>query len=47
MVIHNFYFMRVFALPGEADAPLVVDADAVLSRAVAFESFQAVAGRQH
>jgi hypothetical protein len=31
--------------PGEADAPLVVDADAVLSLAVAVELFETVAGR--
>ena len=47
MVIHNFYVMRVFALPAETNAPLVIDADAVLTRAVAFESFKAVAGWQH
>ena len=36
MVIHNFNVMRVLALPAEADAPLVIDADAVLSSAGAF-----------
>ena len=33
-------------MPAEAEAPLVVDADAVLSRPTAFQGFQAVAGRQ-
>ena len=46
MVVHNLYVVRVFAGPAEADAPLVVDANAVLATAPAFESFQAVAGRE-
>ncbi len=46
MIIHNFNVVRVFALPAEAYPPLVVDADAVLSGATAFQGFQAVAGRQ-
>src|ERR1017187_6608940 len=46
MIIHDFNVVRVFAVPAEANAPLVVDADAVLSRAIAFQGFQAVAGRQ-
>lgn len=35
--------MRPVRLPAEADAPLIVDADGVLSFAVAFEGFQPVA----
>ena len=35
----------VRSLPTEADAPLLVDTDAVLSRAIALEHFQPVAGR--
>src|ERR1035437_2425288 len=46
MVIHNFNVVRVFTVPAEANAPWVVDADAVLSGAIAFQGFQAVAGRQ-
>jgi hypothetical protein len=46
MVIHNSNVVRVFTVPAEANAPLVVDADAVLSGAIAFQGFQAVAGRQ-
>jgi hypothetical protein len=46
MIIHNFNVVRVFATPAEAYPPLVIDADAVLSGAVAFQGFQAVAGRQ-
>jgi hypothetical protein len=46
MIIHNFNVVRVFAAPAEANAPLVVDADAMLPRSIAFQGFQAVAGRQ-
>jgi hypothetical protein len=46
MIIHNFNVVRVFAVPAEANAPLVVDAYAVLSGAIAFQGFQAVAGWQ-
>ena len=46
MVIHNFNVVRVFALPAEANPILIVDPDAVLPGTVAFEGFQAVAGRQ-
>ena len=46
MIIHNFNVVRVFTVPAEANAPLVIDADAVLANAVAFQGFQAVAGRQ-
>lgn len=46
MIIHNFNVARVFTVPAEAEAPLVVDADAVLPRPIAFQGFQAVAGRQ-
>ena len=38
--------MGVGGFPSEADAPLVVDADAVLSFALAFKRFEAVAGRE-
>jgi hypothetical protein len=46
MIIHNFNFVRVFTVPTEARSPLVVDADAVLSGAVASQRFQMIAGRQ-
>jgi len=46
MIIYNFSVVRVFAVPAEAYPPLVIDSDAVLSRAIAFQGFQAVAGRQ-
>jgi hypothetical protein len=45
MIIDDFYFKRIFALPLEAKPPPVVDSDAVLSGPVAPQGFQAVAGR--
>ena len=45
MVIDDFDFMGVSFMPAEADAPLVVDADAPLSGAVAGELFKTIAGR--
>ncbi len=46
MVVYDFDFVGVFAFPTKAEAPLVVDANAVLAAAAAFEGFQAVAGRE-
>ena len=45
MVVHNLDFVRVFALPAEAEPPLVIEADAVLALPSAFQSFQPVARR--
>jgi hypothetical protein len=42
----DFGVVGVLYLPAEADAPLVVDADAVLTAAVALQRFESVAGRQ-
>jgi len=47
MIIHNLDVKRIFALPAEAEPPLVIDAEAVLAGAVSFQGFQPVAGRQH
>jgi hypothetical protein len=43
MVVRNFHVERILALPAEAKAPLVIDADAVLPGAVAFQGIQVVA----
>jgi hypothetical protein len=43
MVVHNFHFKRILTLPAEANAPLVVHADAVLAFAVVLQGFQVVA----
>lgn len=45
MVINNFNLLGMAIDPNEANAPLVVDADAVLSSAVAAQSFQPIARR--
>ena len=42
MVIGNLYVVRAVVLPAEADAPLIVDADAVLALALPFQSFEAI-----
>ncbi len=44
MVIHDFDFVGVFAFPAKTEAPLVVDAYAVLAATAASEGFQTVAG---
>ncbi len=45
VVVCDFDVERVSRFPAEAETPLVIDSDAVLSRAVAFESFQSVTRR--
>ena len=45
MVIHDFNIEGISVLPAKADPPLVVNADAVLSFAVALECFEPVTGR--
>jgi len=45
VIIHNLYFMRVAFSPSKANAPLVIDPDAVLSRPVARKGFQPVPRR--
>ena len=46
MVTYDLYRVGVFAFPPKAEAPLVVDANAVLAAAAAFQGFQAIAGRE-
>ena len=46
MVIDNLDHLRATILPDEADAPLIVDPDAVLSPAIASECLEPVAGRR-
>jgi hypothetical protein len=45
MVIHYLNVVRIFAPPPKANSILVVDPDAVLPGAVAFQPLQAVARR--
>src|SRR3546814_16789654 len=45
MVVDDLYVFDAAVGPGEADPPLIVDTDAVLSRSVALQSFQPIARR--
>src|SRR5258708_6072470 len=46
MIVGYFHLFGVGSGPDETDAPLVVDADAVLAGAVASQRFEPVAGRK-
>jgi hypothetical protein len=46
MVVHDFDLRGIGSGPRETNPPLIVDADAVLAGATAFQDFQAVARRQ-
>jgi hypothetical protein len=45
VVIDDLDIVRTGFTPSKTNSPLVVDPDAVLSRAIAFEQFQSVARR--
>ena len=45
MIVHDRDIVRVAVLPPKADAPLIVDANAVLASAIALELFESIAGR--
>src|SRR6476659_6003808 len=45
VIIHDFDIERIGEFPAEADAPLAVDANAVLAGAIGLELFQLIAGR--
>ena len=44
MIIHNLHFVGIAIPPYEANPPLAINANAVLSGAVAAELFEAIAG---
>ena len=46
MVIDNFNIVRVTAVPAKTDTPLVVDTNAVLTLAIAFQSFETITWRR-
>ena len=46
MVIHNFNIVSVAVNPFEADTPLVIDPDAILTFTVPAQSFKPVAWRR-
>jgi len=45
VIVHNLDLVRVSVLPSKADAPLVVDANAVLTLSVAVQRFEPIARR--
>jgi hypothetical protein len=45
VIIHDLHVVRIAVAPDEADAPLVIDPDAVRPRAAAFQRFKLVSGR--
>jgi hypothetical protein len=45
MIVHNLNVLRTFRHPPKAHAELVIDANAVLSSAIAFERFQSIPRR--
>ena len=45
MVVHNLNVFRACIGPAEANAPLIIDADAVLSAAVPFQRFKMITRR--
>src|SRR5438094_8261905 len=45
MVVHDFHVQRILALPAEANAPLVIDTDAVLPVPVALQRFKPISRR--
>jgi hypothetical protein len=45
VIVRHFNIVGVAILPAEADAPLIVDTNAVLTDAIARQSFQPIGGR--
>ncbi len=45
MVVHDFDAVRAIHFPHEANTPLVIDANAVLALAIAFQRLQLITGR--
>jgi hypothetical protein len=43
VIVNDLHIMRITLFPNEANPPLVVDPDAMLSTAVPFKSFQPIA----
>lgn len=46
MIIRDFDVFRLSLPPYKADAPLVIDPQAMLSLAIPFQGFQSIRGRQ-
>jgi hypothetical protein len=46
VVVHNFNVNGTHVRPDEADAPLVIDTNTVLTLSIAFQRFKAIARRR-
>ena len=46
VIIHNLHVVGIAIAPDKTNAPLVIDADAVLAFPVTFQGFQMIAGRR-
>jgi hypothetical protein len=46
VIIRDLYFVSISSFPPKADAPLVIDADALLALSVAPQRFQMVSRRR-
>lgn len=45
MVVHDFHLIRISIFPQEADTPLIVDPDTVLTLSIAAQRLQAIPRR--
>ncbi len=45
MIVDDLNLVRITILPSKADAPLVIDSDAVLAGAITFQLLQAISRR--
>lgn len=46
MIIYDLDIVRIAVTPNKADAPLIVDANAVLTRSIASKRLQTITGRR-
>jgi hypothetical protein len=45
MIVYNLHLVRITVFPFEAHSPSIIDADTVLTSAIAFQFFQSVGWR--
>jgi len=46
MIVYNLYLLCVACPPNEADSPLIIDPDAVLTFPISLQCFKSIRGRQ-
>jgi hypothetical protein len=46
MIVRDFDFVRIATTPNKADAPLVVNANRILTSPIAFQLFETISGRR-